>query len=333
MNFFNKTFLITGGTGSFGKVFTKKLIKLGAKKIIIFSRDELKQFEMRNEIKSNKIEYVIGDVRIPSSMSYVFDKVDCVFHAAALKQVPSNEFFPLEAINTNTIGTENVLNACIQANVKKFVLLSTDKAVYPINVMGQSKALAEKIAIAKSRIINPKKLTICITRYGNVLGSRGSVIPYFIELLNKRKPLTITDENMSRFIMSLEDAVSLVSYVFQHGKNGSIYVKKCNSVKIKNIALSLNKIFNQKLPIVLIGKRVGEKKHEILISEEEISNTISKKNFFQINMSVPDLNYKKFFYEGEKVKYFKPYSSDNVKILSFLQTLKIIKKYLNKNAK
>jgi len=333
MNFSNKTFLITGGTGSFGKAFTRELIKLKAKKIVIFSRDELKQFEMRNQIKSNNVEYIIGDVKIPSSMSYIFDSVDCVFHAAALKQVPSNEFFPLEAINTNTIGTENVLNACIKSNVKKFVLLSTDKAVYPINAMGQSKALAEKIAIAKSRIISPKKLTICITRYGNVLGSKGSVIPYFIELKKKKKNLTITDENMTRFIMTLEEAVNLVSYVFKYGLSGSIYVKKCRSIKIKNIALSLNKIFGQKKIIDIIGKRAGEKMHEILISEDEMPRTILKKNFFQINTNVKNLNFNKFFYEGSRIKDFKPYTSDNAKILDFNETLKIIKKYLYKNEK
>ena len=326
-NFEGKNFLITGGTGSFGKAFVSKLLKFKVKKIIILSRDELKQFEMRNFFSDKRLEFIIGDVRDYNSIVDAFNNIDYVFHAAALKQVPSSEFFPIEAIKTNTLGTENVINACIDKRVKTFVLLSTDKAVYPINAMGLSKALAEKIVIAKSRTLKNKKLKLTITRYGNVIGSRGSVIPYFENLI-KNKPLTVTDERMTRFFMSLDEALDLILYAFIKGKNGSIYVKKCSSARIIDIAKSMKKIFKSKLPIKFIGLRHGEKLHETLISSNEILRANSKNKFFEIPPNTRDLNYDSFFIKGKKVLNRNSYTSNHNKPLNVDKVIKVLKKLL-----
>lgn len=324
--FSKKTFLITGGTGSFGKAFVKKLLKFKVKKIVIFSRDELKQFEMRNFFSDKRLEFIIGDVREYYSMVDAFEGVDFVFHAAALKQVPSSEFFPIEAIKTNTLGTENVIRCCLEKKVKNFVLLSTDKAVYPINAMGMSKALAEKIVIAKSRSIPKSKLKLTITRYGNVIGSRGSVIPYFNELIKKNKPLTITDKKMTRFFMTLDEALDLILFAFIKGNNGSIYVKKCATAKIIDIANCMKVLFNYKLPIKYIGLRHGEKLHETLISNNEMLRVKSHKNFYEIPPNSKDLNYEIFFTKGKKTPHVKEYSSNNESLLSINQIKKVLKK-------
>ena len=260
------------------------MLHYGIKKIVILSRDELKQFEMRNLFKDPRLEFYIGDVRDIKSIVDAFSEVDCVFHAAALKQVPSSEFFPLEAIKTNTIGTENVIECCIQKNVKNFVLLSTDKAVYPINVMGFTKALAEKIVIAKSRSIPKKKLNLTITRYGNVIASRGSVVPYFVNQAKNNKPITITDNRMTRFFMTLDEALDLITYAFAKGEHGSIYVKKCDTVEIKDVASVIKSKFNSNSKIVNIGLRHGEKIYETLISDNEMIRVKEKDGFFQIKI-------------------------------------------------
>ncbi len=326
--FSGKIFLITGGTGSFGKAFVKKLLTLKVKKIIILSRDELKQFEMRNFFSDKRLDFIIGDIRDYSSIINAFDDVDYVFHAAALKQVPSSEFFPIEAIKTNTLGTENVINCCLEKKVKNFVLLSTDKAVYPINAMGLSKALAEKIVIAKSRTLKKGKLKLTITRYGNVIGSRGSVIPYFKNLIEKNMPLTITDKRMTRFFMSLEEALDLILFAFIKGNNGSIYVKKCSTAKIIDIAYSLKNIFNSKLPIKFIGLRHGEKLHETLISNNEMTRAKSHNKFYEIPPNTRDLNYESFFFKGKKILNDQPYTSNNKNLLTINQIKKVLKKLL-----
>ena len=327
-NFEGKNFLITGGTGSFGKAFVSKLLRFKVKKIIILSRDELKQFEMRNFFNDKRLEFIIADVRDYNSIVDAFNNIDYVFHAAALKQVPSSEFFPIEAVKTNTLGTENVINACIDKRVKTFVLLSTDKAVYPINAMGLSKALAEKIVIAKSRTLKNKKLKLTITRYGNVIGSRGSVIPYFENLIKKNKPLTVTDERMTRFFMSLEEALDLILYAFVKGKNGSIYVKKCSSVRIIDIAKSMKKMFKSNVLIKFIGLRHGEKLHETLISSNEILRANSKNKFFEIPPNTRDLNYDSFFIKGKKVLNRNSYTSNHNKPLNVDKVIKVLKKLL-----
>ncbi len=323
-----KTFLITGGTGSFGKAFVKRLLNFKVKKIIVLSRDELKQFEMRNYFNNKLLDFYIGDVRDYNSIIDAFDKVDYVFHAAALKQVPSSEFFPMEAIKTNTLGTENVIKCCVEKKIKKFVLLSTDKAVYPINVMGLSKAMAEKIVIAKSRTLSSDNLRLTITRYGNVIGSRGSVIPYFKDLIKKNKPLTITDKRMTRFFMSLDEALDLILFAFIKGNNGSIYVKKCSSAKIIDIAKSMKFILKSKLPIKFIGLRHGEKLHEKLISDNEMSRVKSHQNFFEIPPNTKDLNYESFFTKGKKIFKNKSYASNQENSLHENQVRSVLKKIL-----
>ena len=326
--FLGKVFLITGGTGSFGKAFVKKLLKIKVKKIIILSRDELKQFEMRNFFNDKRLDFIIADIKDYSSIIDAFNGVDYVFHAAALKQVPSSEFFPIEAIKTNTLGTENVIRCCIEKKIKNFVLLSTDKAVYPINAMGLSKALAEKIVIAKSRTLKNSKLKLTITRYGNVIGSRGSVIPYFKNLIKKNKPLTITDKKMTRFFMSLDEALDLILFAFIKGNNGSIYVKKCSTAKIIDIANSMKDIFNSKLPIKFIGLRHGEKLHETLISNNEMTRAKSHDKFYEIPPNTRDLNYESFFFKGKKTSNQQPYTSNNKNLLTINQIKKVLKKLL-----
>ena len=309
--FKNKIILVTGGTGSFGKAFVRRILNYKIKKIIIFSRDELKQFEMRNYFKDNRLDFYIGDVRETNSIVEAFEGVDCVFHAAALKQVPSSEFFPLEAIKTNALGTENVINCCLEKNVKNFVLLSTDKAVYPINAMGFSKAMAEKIVIAKSRSLSKKKLKLTVTRYGNVIASRGSVVPYFIDQAKKNKPITLTDNRMTRFFMTLDEALDLISYAFAKGKHGSIYVKKCNTVKIEDVAQVIKSKLKSKSKIVTIGLRHGEKIYETLISENEMIRAKQKDGFYQILQNTKNLNYDIYFSKGRKRKNLLNYSSNN----------------------
>ena len=297
--FKNKTLLITGGTGSFGNAVLNKFINSNINEIRIFSRDEKKQDDMRRQFQNEKIKYLIGDVRDESSIDQAMKGVDFVFHAAALKQVPSCEFYPMEAVKTNIIGTENMLNAAINNNVEKVICLSTDKAVYPINAMGVSKALMEKVFVAKSRISN--KIKIIGTRYGNVMASRGSVIPLFYNQIKNDEPITITDPNMTRFMMSLENAVELVLYAFKNGNTGDIFVQKAPSTTIGELAETMKSLYKSKSPIKNIGIRHGEKLHETLLSQEERLVSEDLGDYFRIPADNRDLNYNKFFDQGEKV--------------------------------
>ena len=313
----NKTFLITGGTGSFGSTIINYLLNYKVKEIRVLSRDEKKQDDLRNKLSSEKVKFYIGDVRDKYSISYAFKNVDYVFHAAALKQVPSCEFFPLEAIKTNVYGTENVANACIKNKIKKMILLSTDKAVYPVNSMGMTKALAEKIILSKSMNLQNKQTTLCATRYGNVMGTRGSVIPLFINQIKNRKNITVTDPNMTRFIMSLNDSVDLVMHAFEKSKSSEIFVKKTFSSKIIDIALALIDIFNSSVKVDIIGTRHGEKRNETLVSKEEYLRSTENSKFFLIKPDLRDLNYNKYFFEGDKnLKKYNDYNSDNTKLLN-----------------
>ena len=296
----NKVIMITGGTGSFGSIAAKKFIKSNVKEIRIFSRDEKKQDDMRLFFKNKKLKFYIGDVRNLESIDYVTKGVDYIFHAAALKQVPSCEFYPMEAIQTNILGTENVMNCALKNKVKKMIVLSTDKAVYLINAMGISKAKMEKIMIAKARTCSKKDTIFCATRYGNVMTSRGSVIPRFINLIKSGKPITITDPKMTRFLMSLEESVDLVLHAFKFGKQGDIFVQKSNSATIKNIALVLKDIFNAKNKIKIIGTRFGEKLNETLLSREEMATAIEKDIYYRIPVDNRDLNYANYFIKGKK---------------------------------
>ena len=334
--FRDKKLLITGGTGSFGKSVLKYFISSNINEIRIFSRDEKKQDDMRNELKSNKLKFYIGDVRDTESLVNACREVDYVFHAAALKQVPSCEFYPSEAIKTNIIGTENILNAAIKCNVKKVVVLSTDKAVYPINAMGVSKAMAEKLLIAKSRFQQKSDTTFCITRYGNVMASRGSVIPLFISQIKKNIPVSITDPLMTRFLMSLKDSVELVVYALLNGKRGDIFVQKAPAATILDLAEALVSIFNKKKKFNIIGTRHGEKLYETLISREEMARAKDLKKYYRIPADTRDLNYSKFFSEGKKkINYFKDYTSHNTyrlnikEIKKMLLNLEILKKEIN----
>ena len=304
--FKNKKLLITGGTGSFGKSVLKYFISSNINEIRIFSRDEKKQDDMRNELNNNKLKFYIGDVRDTESLINACRGVDYVFHAAALKQVPSCEFYPSEAIKTNIIGTENILDASITCNVKKVVVLSTDKAVYPINAMGMSKAMAEKLLIAKSRFQQKSETTFCITRYGNVMASRGSVIPLFVSQIKKNEPLSITDPQMTRFLMSLQDSVELVVYALLNGKRGDIFVQKSPAATVLDLAKALLDIFNKKNKLNIIGTRHGEKLYETLISREEMARAKDLKKYYRIPADTRDLNYSKYFSVGKKqLNYFK----------------------------
>lgn len=295
----NKIMLITGGTGSFGNAVLKRLINTDVKEIRIFSRDEKKQHDMRVEYKNVKLKFYIGDVRDFDSISNALNNVDFVFHAAALKQVPSCEFYPIEAVKTNILGTENLLNASIKNNVKKVVCLSTDKAVYPINAMGISKAMMEKVMVAKSR--NSSETIIVGTRYGNVMASRGSVIPLFHEQICNKEPITITDPNMTRFMMTLDDAVELVLFAFEHGKSGDIFVQKSPSSTIGDLANALKTIYKSDVPINIIGTRHAEKLYETLLSKEELIMSEDLGEYYRIKADNRDLNYNKFFTEGIKI--------------------------------
>jgi UDP-glucose 4-epimerase len=308
--FKNKILLITGGTGSFGNAVLRKFLSSDIKEIRIFSRDEKKQDDMRNEFQNDKIKFYIGDVRDADSLDFAMSGADYVFHAAALKQVPSCEFYPLEAVKTNILGTENVLNKAIFHGISNVICLSTDKAVYPINAMGISKSMMEKVAVAKSRISS--KTVICITRYGNVMASRGSVIPLFISQIKANEALTVTDPNMTRFMMSLDDAVDLVLFAFQNGSPGEIFVQKAPAATVHKLAETLIKIFKSKSKINTIGTRHGEKLYETLLTREEFAHINDLGNYFQIKPDNRELNYKLFFSEGnESISLNEDYNSHN----------------------
>jgi UDP-glucose 4-epimerase len=307
--FKNKTLLITGGTGSFGNAVLNKFIDSNINEIRIFSRDEKKQDDMRRKFQNDKIKYFIGDVRDENSIDQAMKGVDFVFHAAALKQVPSCEFYPMEAVKTNIIGTENMLNSAINNNVEKVICLSTDKAVYPINAMGVSKSLMEKVFVAKSRISS--KIKIIGTRYGNVMASRGSVIPLFYNQIKDNKPITITDSNMTRFMMSLNNAVELVLYAFQNGNTGDIFVQKAPSTTIGELAETMKTIYNSNTKIKNIGIRHGEKIHETLLSQEERIISEDLGDYFRIPADNRDLNYDKYFSKGVKAPKSEEFNSFN----------------------
>ncbi|MDP3306587.1 MAG: polysaccharide biosynthesis protein [Erysipelotrichaceae bacterium] len=297
--FKDKTLLITGGTGSFGNAVMKRFLDSDIKEIRIFSRDEKKQDDMRKIYNSDKLKFYIGDVRDQSSVRNAMHNVDFVFHAAALKQVPSCEFFPLEAVKTNVIGTDNVLTCAIEMSVKKVICLSTDKAAYPINAMGISKAMMEKVFVAKARTIDPQKTLICGTRYGNVMASRGSVIPLFIDQIKSGKPLTITDPNMTRFLMSLDEAVELVVFAFHNAEAGDIMVQKSPASTIGDLAQAVKELFNSNSEIRIIGTRHGEKLYETLLTKEEHRVALDMGDFYRVPADKRDLNYDKFFVEGD----------------------------------
>lgn len=315
--FKNKTLLITGGTGSFGNAVLKRFLQTDIKEIRIFSRDEKKQDDMRKKYQSSKLKFYIGDVRDYNSVSNATRGVDYIYHAAALKQVPSCEFHPMEAVKTNVIGTENVLEAAIQNRVKRIVCLSTDKAVYPINAMGISKAMMEKVIVAKSRNLENLDTTICCTRYGNVMASRGSVIPLFVDQIRQGKSLTITDPNMTRFMMTLDDAVDLVLYAFEHGQNGDIFVQKAPAATIEVLAQSLTQLLNvPEHPIVIMGTRHGEKAYEALLSREEMAVAFDQGDYFRVPADQRDLNYAKYVENGDlKITQVEDYNSHNTERL------------------
>ncbi len=311
--FKGKTLLITGGTGSFGNAVLRRFLDTDIAEIRIFSRDEKKQDDMRKKYNNSKLKFYIGDVRDFSSIKNASRGVDYIYHAAALKQVPSCEFHPMEAVKTNVLGTENVLEAAITNEVSRVVCLSTDKAVYPINAMGISKAMMEKVIVAKSRNVDSKKTVICGTRYGNVMASRGSVIPLFVDLIRDGKPLTITDPNMTRFMMTLEDAVDLVLYAFRHGSNGDIFVQKAPAATIETLAIALKDLLNvPEHPINVIGTRHGEKLYEALLSREEMIAAIDMGDYYRVPPDLRDLNYGKYVEQGDKrISEVEDYNSHN----------------------
>lgn len=321
--FKDKILLITGGTGSFGNAVLKKFLNSEIKEIRIFSRDEKKQHDMRIHLNSDKVKFYIGDVRDIRSIDVAMSGVDFVFHAAALKQVPSCEFFPIEAVKTNILGTENVLESAIRNKVKKVICLSTDKAVYPINSMGMTKGVMEKVAIAKSRITYDT--IISITRYGNVLASRGSVVPHFIEQINSNTDITVTDPNMTRFIMTLDEAVDLVLFAFNNGNPGDIFVQKAPASTIESLAKVILDIFKSKLNIKVIGTRHGEKLYESLLTREEFANAEDMGSHYRIKADNRDLNYGKYFEEGDsKVTEMEEYHSHNTYRLSDIELKNIL---------
>jgi UDP-N-acetylglucosamine 4,6-dehydratase/5-epimerase len=332
----DKVLMITGGTGSFGNTVLKRFLSTDVREIRVFSRDEKKQDDMRLSINNDKLKFYLGDVRDYSSIYEALKDVDYVFHAAALKQVPSCEFYPMEAVKTNVMGTENVLNAAIAQKVSRVVVLSTDKAVYPINAMGISKAMAEKVMVAKSRMQEQNETVLCATRYGNVMASRGSVIPLFVEQLKNNKEITITDPNMTRFLMSLEDSVDLVLHAFEHAKQGDIFVQKAPASTVADLAEALKQMFNKNSPIRIIGTRHGEKLYESLISREEMAHADDMGRYYRIPADNRDLNYSKFFSDGETVvSESQDYTSHNTerldipKIKELLMKLEYIKGELN----
>ena len=325
--FKNKTLLITGGTGSFGNAVIRKFMNSGIKEIRIFSRDEKKQDDMRNGYGDEKLKFYIGNVRDFDSINSAMHGVDYVFHAAALKQVPSCEFFPVEAVRTNIFGTENVLNAASSQGVRKVIVLSTDKAVYPVNAMGMSKALMEKIMTAKSRTADEKKIVLCGTRYGNVIASRGSVVPLFVAQVKAGKPLTVTDPKMTRFIMSLDNAVELVLYAYENGDTGDIFVQKAPACTIGDLAVAVKELFDAKNEVRIIGTRHGEKLYETLLNREEMANAEDFGDYYRIPVDARNLNYNKYFIEGEEVISSKEdYTSDNTKILDVEEIKEVLLK-------
>ena len=325
--FNNKVLMITGGTGSFGQTVLNRFLATEVREIRIFSRDEKKQEEMRIALNHQKLKFYIGDVRDYDSVFPAMKGVDYVFHAAALKQVPSCEFYPMEAVRTNVLGTENVMNSATANGVKRVVVLSTDKAVYPINAMGISKAMAEKLMVAKARTQLDDETVLCATRYGNVMASRGSVIPLFVSQLKDGKPLTVTDPNMTRFLMSLEDSVDLVLYAFQHGKQGDLFVQKAPASTVADLAQALKELFAKDNPVRVIGTRHGEKLFESLISREEMAKVDDLGDYYRIPADNRDLNYAQFFSEGEqKLSQLDDYTSHNTDRLNVDQIKQLLLK-------
>ncbi|MCE2612443.1 polysaccharide biosynthesis protein [Flavobacteriaceae bacterium D16] len=333
--FKNKTLLITGGTGSFGNAVLNRFLETDIKEIRIFSRDEKKQDDMRNRLKNSKVKFYIGDVRNYDSIERAMRGVDYVFHAAALKQVPSCEFFPIEAAKTNVFGTQNVIDAAVANKVDKIICLSTDKAAYPINAMGISKALMEKVAVAASRNVPEGGTTVCLTRYGNVMASRGSVIPLFVDQIKQGNPLTVTDPNMTRFLMSLEDAVDLVLFAYEHGEQGDLFVNKAPASTIGDLAEVVRDLYNADNEIKVIGTRHGEKLYETLCTREEMQKAVDMGEFYRIPADNRDLNYSRYFSEGKvDMSVIEDYHSHNTKRLNkeelkdILLELKFIKENL-----
>ena len=317
MDLSNKCLLVTGGTGSFGETVVSTFLETDIAEIRIFSRDEKKQYDLRQKYNNHKLSFHLGDVRSLNSINKAMSGVNYVFHAAALKQVPSCEFFPIEAIQTNTLGTENIIQSCLSNKVSKIILLSTDKAVYPINTMGLTKALSEKILTSYSRTIKPSTLQLCATRYGNVMCSRGSVIPLFVKQILGNKDITITDPLMTRFLMSLDEAVALVKYAFKNASQGELFIKKSPACNIQTIAEALLDIFNAKNRIKIIGSRNGEKLFESLLSREEMSRAHNHKDYFSIPLENQNFNYSKFFNEGNKnINFNEDYTSHNTQQLT-----------------
>ena len=333
--FKGKTLLITGGTGSFGNAILRRFLQTDVAQIRILSRDEKKQDDMRHHYRSDKLKFYIGDVRNTDGLRDALEGVDYVFNAAALKQVPSCEFYPMEAVRTNVLGTDNILTAAMDCGVKNVVVLSTDKAAYPINAMGMSKALMEKVVIARSRVAAERGCTFCVTRYGNVMASRGSVIPLFLEQIRAGQSLTVTDPEMTRFMMSLEEAVDLVVYAFQHGKPGDLFVQKAPAATIGTLVEAMKHVFKAKNTVQVIGTRHGEKLYETLLTREERARSTDQGEYFRVAADSRDLNYAKFFSEGEaKVSASEDYNSHNTRRLDvegmekLLMGLEFVKKAL-----
>jgi len=325
--FNNKVLMITGGTGSFGNAVLRRFLSTEVREIRIFSRDEEKQEKLRIALNNDKVKFYIGDIRNYDSIHQAMKGVDYVFHAAALKQVPSCEFYPLEAVRTNILGAENVMSAAIASGVRRVVALSTDKAVYPINAMGLSKAMMEKLMVAKARMQNEGETVLCATRYGNVMASRGSVIPLFVSQLKEGKPLTITDPNMTRFLMSLEDSVDLVLYGLEHGTQGDIFVQKAPASTVADLVQALKGIFAKSNPVQTIGTRHGEKLYESLVSREEMARAEDLGRFYRIPADNRDLNYNKFFSDGEEsISHLDDYTSHNTERLNVEQVTALLLK-------
>jgi UDP-glucose 4-epimerase len=325
--FAHKTLLITGGTGSFGNAVLRRFLETDIAQIRIFSRDEKKQDDMRHHYRSDKLRFYIGDVRDLESLYDAMAGTDLVFHAAALKQVPSCEFYPMQAVQTNIVGTDNVLSAATASGVKNVIVLSTDKAAYPINAMGMSKALMEKVAVARSRVAAQTGCVICATRYGNVMASRGSVIPLFVDQIRAGQPLTVTDPEMTRFMMSLDDAVDLVLYAFQHGKAGDLFVQKAPAATIGTLAEAMKRVFQADNTVQVIGTRHGEKLYETLLTREERARAADLEGYFRVAADNRDLNYAKFFSEGEaKVSVAEDYNSHNTRRLDVDEMVAMLRK-------
>jgi UDP-glucose 4-epimerase len=334
--FAGKTLMITGGTGSFGNAVLGRFLDTDVREIRIFSRDEKKQEDMRLALDNSKLKFYIGDVRNYDSIHEAMQGVDYVFHAAALKQVPSCEFYPMEAVRTNVLGAENVMNAAVASGVRRVIVLSTDKAVYPVNAMGMSKAMMEKLMVAKARMRRDGETVLCATRYGNVMASRGSVIPLFVRQIREGKPLTVTDPAMTRFLMSLEDSVDLVLHAFEHGRQGDIFVQKAPASTVGDLAQALRELFASDVPIRIIGTRHGEKLYESLLSREEMARAADMGRYFCVPPDDRDLNYNKYFVEGEtQMSAFDDYTSHNTerldvgRIKALLMTLDFIRDELD----